>query len=254
MRWWDKPALKALLIQLASASLILVLIGSSLLFLGVEASVSALTWTLAQSVLTLLFARLLKQEVWWLAIHFVFPLAVFFTLQLDLSNHLYLIAFLVSLGLFWSSFSGRVPYYPSSKQVWDEVLNLLPQDKKLKMVDIGSGLGGLVIYAARRRPTLEVTGIETAPFIWAYSQLRATLTRSRASFILGNYDKLDLGEYDVVFAYLSPAAMPGLMKKSGAQMKNGSLFISHEFPFPDLPPTWIIDYGENRKPSYVYQM
>jgi hypothetical protein len=71
---------------------------------------------------------------------------------------------------------------------------------------------------------------------------------------LGNYDKLDLGDYDVVFAYLSPAAMPGLMKKSHAQMRNGTMFISHEFPFPDLPATLVIEYGDDTRPSYVYHM
>ena len=133
-------------------------------------------------------------------------------------------------------------------------MNLLPPGKPLKMIDIGSGLGGLVLYAARQNPTLDVIGIETAPLIWAYSRLRAALTRSKAHFILGNYDKLDIGDYDVVFAYLSPAAMPGLMKKSHAQMRNGTMFISHEFPFPDLPATLVIEYGDDTRPSYVYHM
>ena len=253
-RWWGKPAIKALCIQLASALLVWVLIQLMSVIFAIDGFAYPMIWVLAQSSLTSLLAGLCKQEAWWLGIHFVFPIAVFFMLQLEISNNLYLGAFLVSLGLFWSSFNGRVPYYPSRQLVWDQVLNLIPQDKTIKMIDLGSGLGGLVMYAAQRYPTIDVVGIETAPLIWACSQLRATLVGSRAHFILGNYDKLDLGDYDIVFAYLSPAAMPGLMKKTCAQMKAGSIFISHEFPFPDMPATRVIKYGDQNQPSYVYQM
>jgi len=36
--------------------------------------------------------------------------------------------------------------------------------------------------------------------------------RSSATFVLGDYHKLDFGEFDAVFAYLSPAAMPAADK------------------------------------------
>ena len=254
MRWWKTPASKSLAIQFVSALTLWLIHMISQFVPHTDTIIHPVVWVLAQSSLALLISQRALQETWWLAIHFIFPFAVYLMLQLEISNHLYLVAFVLCLGLFWSSVGNRVPYYPSRQLVWDEVLSLLPQDKPVRMIDIGSGLGGLVMTAARKYPQLSVTGIETAPLIWAYSVLRATLTRSRAQFLLGNYENLDLGHYDFIFAYLSPAAMPALMTKCDLEMQRGAVFISHEFPFPDITPTMLLDHGGATKPSYVYRM
>jgi hypothetical protein len=63
-----------------------------------------------------------------------------------------------------------------------EVARQLPPDRPLRIIDIGSGLGGLVLDLARRRPDCEVSGIELAPLPWLASRLRALAWRgSRAA-------------------------------------------------------------------------
>ena len=52
----------------------------------------------------------------------------------------------------------------------------------------------------------------------------------------GDYERLDLGDYDVVFAYLSPAAMGALWRKASAEMRPGSLLLSYEFVIADKAP------------------
>jgi hypothetical protein len=166
---------------------------------------------------------------WWRAIQFLFPLAVLATGRLALPSCLFLAAFLFLMLMYWSTFRTQVPYFPSGRPVWDEVERLLPAGRPLRVVDIGSGLGGLVLELARRRPEASVTGIELAPLPWLASLVRAKLSGSRARFLRGDYEQLDFAQFDVVFAYLSPAAMSALWRKASAEMRPGSMLMSYEF-------------------------
>jgi SAM-dependent methyltransferase len=143
---------------------------------------------------------------------------------------LFLAAFLAMLAIYWSTFRTQVPYFPSGRRAWDAVAGVLPQGRPVYLVDIGSGLGGLVLDLARRRPESTFVGIELAPLPWLVSRLRAPFA--------GDYEGLDFADYDVVFAYLSPAAMEALWRKASAEMRPGTLLLSYEFVImakaPDL--------------------
>ncbi len=191
--------------------------------------VTYLSAALVQGTLAALITWKMGLAPWWRPIQFLFPVAVLAALALHLPSWLFLLLFLLLLGLYWSTFRTQVPYYPSNPAVWDAVRQLLAADKPLKLIDIGSGLGGLVMYLARQRPAARCTGIELAPFPFIYSWLRAKLIRSPARFKLGDYERLDFAEYDMVFAYLSPAAMGALWRKAAAEMRPGSMLLSYEF-------------------------
>ena len=45
-----------------------------------------------------------------------------------------------------------------------------------------------------------------------------------------------LAQYDVVFAYLSPAPMKRLWRKARAEMRRGTVFISSTFAVPEQSP------------------
>jgi hypothetical protein len=177
---------------------------------------------------------------WWRAIQFVFPLALLGAGRLDIPPGVFLAVFLFLLLLYWSTYRTQVPYYPSGRKVWDAVAEALPQGRALRVIDIGSGLGGLVLDLQRRRPESRIEGIELAPLPWLASLLRATLTRSPARFIRGDYETLDFGAYDAVFAYLSPAAMPALWDKAAREMHPGSVLFSYEFVIAARPPSRIV--------------
>jgi hypothetical protein len=173
---------------------------------------------------------------WWLFIQLLFPVAIVATQLLQLPPTLYLAAFVFLLGLYWTTFRTQVPFYPSRPAAWSAVATLLPQDRPVKFIDIGSGIGGLVLNLAGRRPDSEFVGIELAPLAWLISSLRAHIGGSRGHFVRGDYTHLDLAQYDVVFAYLSPAAMPDLWHKASAEMRPGSLLLSYEFSIPAMSP------------------
>ncbi len=194
---------------------------------------------------------------WWRAIQLLFPLALLAALALQLPSWLFLLLFLILLGLYWSTFRTQVPYYPSNPAVWDAVRQQLPPPgdtagRPLRLIDIGSGLGGLVLYLARVRPDAACEGIELAPLPWLYSWLRARLTRANARFRLGDYEKLDFAAYDLVFAYLSPAAMAGLWRKASAEMRPGAMLASYEFAIDARAPDRTIHATEGGVPLYIW--
>ena len=178
--------------------------------------------------------------VWWLAIELVFPLALMDALTqsaaLQIHPFVFLAAFRFLLALYWSTFRTQVPYYPSGRRVWDEVAKRLPQNRPLCAIDIGSGLGGLVLELAARRPESRLVGIELAPLPWLISVVRAKLSGSGAQFVRGDYEQLDFANYDAVFAYLSPAAMSALWRKASREMRPGAMLISYEFLITEKAP------------------
>jgi predicted O-methyltransferase YrrM len=60
-------------------------------------------------------------------------------------------------------------------------------------------------------------------------------------FIRGDYMTLDFAHYDVVFAYLSPAAMEALWEKAHNEMRPGSLLLSYEFAIPGQMPDLVLE-------------
>lgn len=232
-RWWGAPAVQALLLQVLAFPLTVCAV-AVLARSGLPPGAEAVA--LVQGGLACLLARWRKLAVWWLAIELAFPLMLVQGLALHWPPSVMLGAFVFLLLLFWSTFRTQVPYYPSGPRVWDEVARLLPPDRPVCAIDIGSGLGGLVLELARRRPESTFVGIELAPLPWLVSRLRALLARSGARFVRGDYAHLDFANYDAVFAYLSPAAMPALWHKAAREMRPGAILLSYEFLITEKAP------------------
>ena len=207
-------------------------------------SLNILVLGLIQGVFAALISYWRRMRLWWLPIQFVLPSATLFFLALQISPTWYLFVFLILLMVFWGAIFSRVPLYLSGTQVWDEVLGLIPQKEGLKILDVGSGIGGPALYFAKKRPDMLVHGVEISPFLWLVSCLRRAVTRSSARFFLRNYQNMHFGKYDVVFAYLSPVVMDDLWVKAKKEMKRGSLFLSFEFVVEDVEPQIRMEIGK----------
>lgn len=253
-----KPASLALLLQIISTCCVLMS-----LWLAREIALQTfdfdLTFTIfeaviLQSVLGTTFAYLAKQAYWWRWIHFGFPFAVFAMMQLQLPSEIYLACFIVSTGIFWTTFKSQVPFYPSRLAVWQEIVQLIPQHRPTRVIDIGSGLGDMAMYLANQRPLCQAEGIEIAPLPWVVSQVRSFFKQSRAQFKMGDYYDLNFADYDIIFAYLSPVAMPLLWNKAIQEMRPGTLLISLEFEIQQMQPTTIITPKDKSPQLYVWRM
>ena len=242
------PAVRALLAQAGAFPLTIMAV-----WMLARAGVT-MDWLLVafvQGAIAAAVAMGLRLAVWWRAIEFVFPLGVVLARGMALPPAVFLGLFLVFLLVYWSTFRTQVPYYPSGRRVWNSVAEVLPE-RACKVVDVGSGLGGLVLNLAARRPGCEVSGIELAPLPWLASRLRALAGRSRAHFMLGDYNSLNFGHYDVVFAYLSPAAMEALWHKAEAEMRPGSILLSYEFDIPGRLPDRRFVTTDSKKILYLW--
>jgi hypothetical protein len=232
------PALQAFAIQCASLVILYVLLRFIWSRTGVP--VTLVMAALLQGVIAAALSRWRGLASWWLFIQLLFPGALLATHALRLPPVIFLVAFMLLVGLYWTAFRTQVPLYLSGPTVWNSVASLLPQERPIRFIDIGSGLGGLVLNLALRRPESSFAGIEVAPLPWLASWLRARFLHSSACFIRGDYCKLNFAEYDVVFAYLSPAVMQALREKAQAEMRPGALLLSYEFPFPGMTPDIVV--------------
>jgi SAM-dependent methyltransferase len=177
-----------------------------------------------------------RLPLWWRYINLFFlPLA---GVGLYFQNHLenfdpdwYLLAFallaLTSIG----AVRTRVPLYLSSPRAADELARRLP--KRGHVIDLGCGFGGPLARIHQLRPDARLDGIEAAPLNWLIAKLRMLARGADADIRLGNLWHVDLTQYDIVYAYLSPAPMARLWDKALLEMKPGSLFISNTFAITD---------------------
>lgn len=223
------PALLALFLQVGAWLAIL-----PLLALGLPLPPAILL----QGGLAFMLARLVGMPGWWQLISLTFSPLAWLVAGNGIDPRWFLGAFILLLLTSAGSLLTRVPLYLSSDRAVEEVARLLPERPDLEIIDLGSGLGGMLSGLARKRSDLRLHGIEMAPLNWLVSRLR--LWR-RARIRLGSVWQQDLSGFDVVYAYLSPAPMPRLWQKVLAEMKPGSLFISNSFAIPGVEPDATVE-------------
>lgn len=194
-----------------------------------------------QVSLALIFSWCWKQPKWWLLIHALFAPAVFVALMIALPPWVYLLSFVVAWLLFGRVDKTRVPLYLSNGTAINALKSFLPHNARF--LDIGSGTGTVLVKLGRE-PGLQVTGIEYAWLPWLISYGRLKLTANPAIVIRGDLMTLSLADFDVVYAFLSPAVMPMIWRKVKAEMRSGSLFVSNSFTVPDVVADEVIELND----------
>jgi hypothetical protein len=213
-------------------------------------------WTLAitQGFAALFASRWLQQPRWWQPIHLAFFPAVLAATTLALPSELYLVGFAILLLVFWGTAGGDVPLFLSSHEVVLALAEIADDERARRMIDLGAGVGSVVVPLAKHFPLLQVEAWERAPIPWAITALRRrrlpNLTLRRASFWQAN-----LADYDMVFAFLSPAVMAEVGDKVQREMRAGALFVSSSFPVPDWRPEMKVEIGDARETVlYCYRI
>ena len=240
------PALRAGLTQGAAAMLALVPI-----LVGLE--VTAAQWALVQGVLAMRIAVLAGAARWWLPLHLLFVPALVWAQGLQLSPAWWAAGFITLAVVFGSTFRTQVPLFLTARAVRTSVCSLLARDCRLRFIDLGCGLGTVIAGLKRLRPECEFHGVELAPLPFLLSRWIAGRVGCRVE--RRDIMTVDLSDYDVVYAFLSPAPMPQLWAKAKREMRPGSLLVSLAFAVPDAPPCEIIRVtAAERKTLYVWRM
>ncbi|MEQ9488223.1 MAG: class I SAM-dependent methyltransferase [Alphaproteobacteria bacterium] len=187
---------------------------------------------------------LLGLDRWWIPINIAIPFAVLAALFFDAPAWIYLAAFGVTLLVFRNVGSDRVPLYLSNAKTRAALIDLVPQDRDVRFIDLGCGLGGTLVAIGKARLQCRCFGVETAPIPYFFSKLRVG---SAGTVNFRSLWDVDLSTYDFVYCFLSPEPMTDLFAKAKMEMRPGSLFVSNSFGVPGNQPDRVIDVPDSRK-------
>lgn len=209
--------------------------------------------SLAIGATALLFATLSRQPWWWRVIHGGFMPLIWFTHTLAIDPGWFLLAAILLLLIYRGALTGQVPLYLSNRQTVQALADLLAERGDSRFLDLGAGIGSTTVPLADALPESHFTGYENAPLTWLTGRL-LSVGRPNITWRWDDLWEARLGEYDVVYAFLSPAPMARLWEKVQAEMKPGSLFVSNSFPVPGAAPDRVIEVAcTPARPLYCYQ-
>jgi SAM-dependent methyltransferase len=190
---------------------------------------------------------------WWLAINAVFVPALSWSLAVEIPPSWALgalVTLVVVYGRIWKS---RVPLFFSSARTQQALEGLLRDTApdvatggRIAFLDVGCGDARVLTRLAALRPECRFEGVEQAYAPWLLARLRCAFSQGHARVRRGDLWTLDLGAYDVVYAYLSPAVMPELWRKARREMRAGALLVS-AFDVPGAPRAHTVEVGDTMR-------
>ncbi len=167
---------------------------------------------------------------------------------------LFPVLLLAAAGFHWNAAIEGVPLYLSNRTTRAALSDLAGERGAKRVIDLGCGVGGVVSHIARVHPEAQVTGVETAPFCVLIAKLRMA-AQSNALVSAMSLWRVDLGQYDLVYCFLSPVPMTRLFEKAQAEMRTDSLFVSNSFGVPGQPADEIRELADRRRTKlYLWRM
>ena len=155
--------------------------------------------------------------------------------------------------LYWSLKTGISPMFTTPK-VAQAIHKIVKNSKQKKVVDLGSGWGGLALYLAIKNPTKEVVGYELSPIPFFVSTLIQKVLRVKnLQFIKKDFLLKKYKEDEILVTYLYPKGMQKLY--SILQKQNLETFlISVTFAIDMLEAQKIIVNDLFATPLYIYDL
>ncbi len=202
-------------------------------------------WATGQGTCAALVSYKLGAPRWWLPIHLGFLPLVVAANRLGVPPLAWLGGFLLLFMLFWRTDKSRVPLFLTNTRAAQAVAELIPA-QTCHCIDLGCGTGSLLKVLATTRPDCTFVGMEHAPLPFLLAWLRS---RNVANLTIryGDFWRLDLSQYQVVYAFLSPVPMPKLWQKSCIEMTPNSLVISNSFEIPSVQAKQLVVVPDRRR-------
>ena len=121
------------------------------------------------------------------------------------------------------------------------------------LLDLGCGFGGVLRQLAGLRPDAKLDGVEIAPLPALVAWLRLHGV-SQCRVRRGDFWRLDLSQYDLVYAFLSPAPMAALWEKVRREMRPGTVFVSNSFAIPGEEASLTVPLDARGARLYVWRL
>lgn len=169
----------------------------------------------------------------------------------------YLSIFAVIFLFYTNTLTERVPLYLSNRTTWAALVQMVDEQPiahshRPAFIDLGCGLGGTLSHLARAKPDWDIVGVESAPGPYLIAKARtAFLPNAQVRF--QSLWKVDLGAFDVAYAFLSPAPMARLQAKAAQEMRPGARFISNSFWADDQPFDGEVELNDNRSTRLIFK-
>jgi SAM-dependent methyltransferase len=231
---------------------LLLQVGVAVLWLGLLVQTSwasrmpLVFWLGVHGLATAALSYWRTRELWWSVFHLAMPWLALLALQWQLPLWLYPALALLLLAIFSPVLKDRVPFFLSSEQVAQALLQIMDKRQTRTFLDLGCATGGLLVSLAKARPQTQFVGVETAWLPYWVAKIRAwrlpNLTIRRQSI----WD-LELGGTDLVYCFLSPDPMTRLGMQFDEQADKGACLVSNSFRIPDRQPSQSVSVPDWRE-------
>src|SRR3990167_7902124 len=167
------------------------------------------------------------------------------TLLIILASVLVLAELVVLAVLLWAAAVNLifwVPYVQMPEAGLREVLELMRQAGVVadtKVVDLGAG-DGQVLAAIERQFGVVGVGYEISPWPWLLAQWRLRRRGMGSRVHFGDFYRIDLSGYNVVFCFLTQPVMAGLEKKFDRELRLGTRMVLYGSYLPNGKPVRVV--------------
>ncbi len=163
---------------------------------------------------------------------------------------LFLIILFISL--FFYRIKTGVPFVKSKKVLVEKIkeANILKDDTTF--CDLGSGDGSFLYELAKEFPHIHFIGYEINIFLYIFSKLFNHLPNIK--FYHQDFFKVDLSQFDYIYAFLLSPLMERLVPKIQKEAKKSCYVIVNTFAFKNLKPVKEIGSANPLESLYFYQL
>lgn len=123
--------------------------------------------------------------------------------------------------------------------------------RPLKIIDLGCGVGGLLLPLAKKFPQHQFVGYDWDFFVCQILKLRARKL-SNLTVVRDNFMHADLKQYDLLLCFLDTKAAEDLSLKMKQEINSNALIVSSAFELKGLTPTNVLDAKSFGMPLKVY--
>ena len=125
------------------------------------------------------------------------------------------------------------PYLPTLKRQSDQALDLLQLKSGQTFLDLGSGDGRLLIWAARN--DLNAVGIELNPILYVISKIITFRYRKKVKIIYGNFWSQSWPKVEGIYIFLHPRFMTKFLSKLKKEYSSSEVkVVSYAFKLPGV--------------------